>query len=357
MKPEIIDEIRRDGLEFMGCYRGTNQICYFLAGRVENKDYGDKEGYRLDAWKASQGPNLLEHAATLLFFVSRSALATARTKERLAAQPDLLKQLAIAHIKRMLDDGTNHREIVLTSDASDTEFDINDPSGDPLIAQRRLRDEVVRDLAVRHARGERTIRYESLRDRLCANEDWIQRAVRLLGKQNLVTGLSDGNLRLTDDGHLAAEDIVPLAPSAPIPAVGKDKPMDCFVSYAGEDRDTVKALVGALTERSVQVWWDKGQITLGDRLSQKIEEGLRLSRYGIVIISRHFVDKHWPDAELRALHARAMRSGQKVILPVLIGMKHDEFSTTYPLLADLVTTAFNGNIGVLAEEIVRAIRN
>jgi hypothetical protein len=94
---------------------------------------------------------------------------------------------------------------------------------------------------------------------------------------------------------------------------------------------------------------------LGDKLSLKIEEGLSRSRYGIVIISRHFIVKNWPQAELRALHARAIRSGKKVILPVLVGMTHAEFGETYPLLDDLVTTHFADDINALAAEITRAI--
>jgi len=39
---------------------------------------------------------------------------------------------------------------------------------------------------------------------------------------------------------------------------------DCFVSYAREDREMVKLLIGALAQREIKVWWDKGQITMGD---------------------------------------------------------------------------------------------
>lgn len=359
MKPEVIQKVRQAGLEFLGCYRAANGTCYFLACRAENKDYGDKEGYRFDAWEEAAG-GLLDHSATLMFFASRSALSTAKVQRLIETQPDLLKRLGLARLKRMLDAGTEHLEITLSTYSTESEFEVNDPSGDPLIAQRRLRDEIIRDLAVRHANGEKTIRYEVIRDRLCFDEDWIQRAFRLLGKQNLVEGLSNGNLRLTDDGHLAAENVVSVSPVSigieTFPIALTEKPMDCFVSYAGEDREIVKRLVNALTERSVQVWWDKGQITLGDRLSQKIEEGLRLSRYGLVMISHHFLEKNWPQTELRALHARAVRSGQKVILPVLIGLDHVKFGNIYPLLDDLVTTEFSGDIEALADEIVRAVK-
>jgi hypothetical protein len=131
---------------------------------------------------------------------------------------------------------------------------------------------------------------------------------------------------------------------------------DCFVSYAGEDRDLVVALVDALQRMKIKIWWDKGQIRLGDRLSQKIDEGLSLSRYGLVIVSDFFVAKRWTEAELRALAYRAVNSGHKVILPVLVDRDHERFASTYPLLADIVSTTYRGDPEVLAAEVAQAIK-
>lgn len=129
----------------------------------------------------------------------------------------------------------------------------------------------------------------------------------------------------------------------------------CFVSYASEDRDFVQQLVGALSARKISVWWDRGQITLGDRLSVKIDEGLSQSRYGLVIVSSSFVKKQWTNAEIRSLLNRAVGRGQKVILPVLVGMSHSQFADTYPLLADIVSTTYSGDIDELVVEIMQAI--
>ncbi len=343
----------------MGCYRSTHGECYFVGGRVENKDYGDKEGYRLDAWKEAPGRHRLVHAATLFFFVSRSALATARIRQLLDAEPTLLKQLALGRIKRMLDTGNMKNEILLTTESPETDFEIDDPSGDPLIGQQNLRAEILRELALRHSKGEKAIRYEIVRDQLCATDDWIQRALRLLDAQKFISGTFDGNLRLTDEGYLAAENVLPptsKASAVTSPVNSLEKPMDCFLSYAGEDRDIAIKLVNALTSRGIQVWWDRGQITLGDRLTQRINEGLRLSRYGLIMVSSYFIAKDWPQSELAALHTIAMTRGGKVILPVLIGLKHTKFAETYPLLADLVSTEFSGDIDTLADEIIRAIK-
>lgn len=147
--------------------------------------------------------------------------------------------------------------------------------------------------------------------------------------------------------------------SVSIPQPPPDAPeggYQCFISYAGEDRPLVKQLVNALVEKNIRVWWDKGQIRLGDKLTLKIDEGLASSKHGLIVVSRSFVAKQWPQAELRALAHRAVEGSSRAILPVLVGMDHDQFSRTYPLLADIVSTTYTGDIQALVSEIVDAIR-
>jgi hypothetical protein len=181
-----------------------------------------------------------------------------------------------------------------------------------------------------------------------ARQDITARQQKLSTTENLLAGL---NIPLKNK---AAS--VPSKTPAPHREARAREQYDCFVSYAGEDRALVLTLVGALQGMGVRVWWDKGQITLGDKLSQKIDEGLRLSQYGLVIISDAFIAKRWPEAELRALAHRAINSGSKVLLPVLVGMEHSGFASAYPLLADIVSTTYRGDPEALATEVMEAIR-
>ena len=71
---------------------------------------------------------------------------------------------------------------------------------------------------------------------------------------------------------------------------------DVFISHASEDKETVaRPLAEALARRGVKVWFDAEQLTLGDSLRRSIDQGLAQSRYGIVILSRRFFAKEWPD--------------------------------------------------------------
>src|SRR5262249_47919440 len=76
---------------------------------------------------------------------------------------------------------------------------------------------------------------------------------------------------------------------------------DVFISHASEDKvEIARPLAEALTKKGLTVWFDEYELTLGDRLRRKIEEGLRVSRYGVTILSENFFRKKWPQEELDA---------------------------------------------------------
>jgi hypothetical protein len=181
------------------------------------------------------------------------------------------------------------------------------------------------------------------------------RRQQLQSTENILTGLNIPLRRASDVASPPAPVTSRRSSARGAGAVRPKSQYDCFISYAGEDRPLVKEIVGALEGASIKVWWDKGQIRLGDRLTQKIDEGLRQSRYGLIIVSPAFTGKRWPESELRALAHRTIRSGHRVILPVLVDMEHDHFAATYPLLADIVSTTFRGDLNALVSEITAAM--
>src|SRR6185437_4804650 len=310
MKEKHIDEIKRSsGVEFLGCHRSSDGKCYYLSGTSISADYGDNLGF--DAFGFREGRDGdLERGPRLRFRVSRSAAASSDLASLIGEQSAYLKRAAVAHLKAMLDRGEvdGARDIQLRSHDDASAFAL--PSAaDPIVEQARVRDEVIRRLAYLHHEGTQTVTLPVLLDGMCTEVEWVHRALRNHAENGFVTGVERGYVTLTDKGHLEAERATTRAPQAtPInsPAPPATRKYDCFVSYAGEDREMVRKLVAMLRTRSLGVWWDKGEITLGDKLTKKIEEGLGRSRYGLVIVSENFIDKHWPEAEIRALASRAI---------------------------------------------------
>ena len=97
---------------------------------------------------------------------------------------------------------------------------------------------------------------------------------------------------------------------SPLTEISRNKQhWDAFVSYAWEDKETfVRPLVQALGRLGVSLWYDEVSLKLGDSLSGSIDRGIAKSRYGIVVVSPAFLEKNWPEAELRALISPLIKS-------------------------------------------------
>ena len=75
-----------------------------------------------------------------------------------------------------------------------------------------------------------------------------------------------------------------------------DKKYDIFISHASEDKDAiVRPLVTILERLSVRVWYDEFSLQLGDSLTASIDKGLQESKYGLVVLSKAFLSKRWPE--------------------------------------------------------------
>lgn len=114
---------------------------------------------------------------------------------------------------------------------------------------------------------------------------------------------------------------------------GLEKHWDVFISHASEDKDGfVRPLAIALERSGLTVWYDETTLKIGDRLREAIDSGLARSRYGVVVLSKHFIAKQWPREELEGLTSKEV-GGVKVILPVWHNISADEVREYSPTLA------------------------
>ncbi len=114
---------------------------------------------------------------------------------------------------------------------------------------------------------------------------------------------------------------------------------DAFICHAGEDKEQVaRPLAEALEHMGFSVWYDEFELRLGDSLRKSIDKGLVNSRYGIVVLSKPFFAKNWPQYELHGLIAREI-SGHKVVLPIWHDIEKEDILTYSPTLADKVAVS------------------
>lgn len=108
---------------------------------------------------------------------------------------------------------------------------------------------------------------------------------------------------------------------------------DVFLSHANGDKaEYVEPLATALDQVRVSYWLDAQQISWGDSLVNRINDGLRKSRYGIVCLSQRFLDRPWPENELGTLLTLQNRDGRKRVLPLILNSA-DIVLSHYPILA------------------------
>lgn len=132
---------------------------------------------------------------------------------------------------------------------------------------------------------------------------------------------------------------------------------DVFISHASEDKDeVVRPLAEALRAGGLDVWYDEFTLKIGDSLRRKIDEGLRNSRFGVVVLSQAFFGKGWPEYELDGLVSRSV-SGEQVLLPVWHNVSKRQVMEYSSSLADkLARSTSTHTVEDIAAEIIEVIK-
>jgi hypothetical protein len=130
---------------------------------------------------------------------------------------------------------------------------------------------------------------------------------------------------------------------------------DAFICHASEDKKGfVEPLARALRDHGLKVWYDKFVLKVGDSLREKIDEGLRASRYGIVVMSRAFFLERWPKNERDGLVAKEV-NGRKVILPVWHGVTKDGVHNFSPILSGRIAADSKDGIETVVQQLLDAM--
>ncbi|MGD1103761.1 MAG: toll/interleukin-1 receptor domain-containing protein [Terriglobia bacterium] len=149
----------------------------------------------------------------------------------------------------------------------------------------------------------------------------------------------------------------PVLPANPHRDRDKKKRWDVFISYASEDKEEIaRPLAETLRKMGYEVWFDEFSLKLGDSLRRSIDRGLAESRYGVVILSKHFFAKHWPNQELNGL-AAIEGEGEEVILPVWHGVAHADVVAYSPPLSDKKAVSTKKGIVCVIEEIAAILNH
>lgn len=136
-----------------------------------------------------------------------------------------------------------------------------------------------------------------------------------------------------------------------------DKKYDIFISHASEDKDAIVRPLATILERlSVRVWYDEFSLQLGDSLTASIDKGLQESKYGLVVLSKAFLSKRWPEYEYRSLMTREI-DGERVILPLWYDVTKEDVKNFSLYLADIKALSISSrNHGMVIPAILKVVR-
>lgn len=146
-------------------------------------------------------------------------------------------------------------------------------------------------------------------------------------------------------------------PVEPVGDVLGGQTWDVFISHASEDKPTVaRPLRDALTALGVTVWLDEAQMRIGHSLRRKIDEGIRASRFGVVVLSDSFFAKGWTNHELDGLVTRTV-AGEQSLLPIWHDLSAADVLAYSPSLADKVAmNTANHSIEAIAKQIADVVK-
>lgn len=138
----------------------------------------------------------------------------------------------------------------------------------------------------------------------------------------------------------------------------KRKKPDVFICHDSRDKEVfVRPLYNALTKRLIKVWYDEFSLKIGDSLVNKIDEGLKSCKYGIVVISKYFLNrKKMSNREWRSLVTREIDEEKNIILPIWLDVSKNEVAKYSLDLADKYALNASEGIDIIADKITGIVK-
>jgi hypothetical protein len=103
---------------------------------------------------------------------------------------------------------------------------------------------------------------------------------------------------------------------------------DAYIIHASEDKEEVAIpLRNKLVDYRLKVWLDDN-LEIGSSIRTQLDNGLKQSKFGIVILSKALFNSHWGKAEIDALLAQ-----NKPVLPVCHKVTQEEVASFSPIIA------------------------
>uniref|UniRef100_UPI004055A306 toll/interleukin-1 receptor domain-containing protein n=1 Tax=Candidatus Electronema sp. TaxID=2698783 RepID=UPI004055A306 len=131
---------------------------------------------------------------------------------------------------------------------------------------------------------------------------------------------------------------------------------DAFISYAVEDNDFAAKIAHTLQANGLSVWFAPLNLTVGDKLLDSIEKGLKNSRSGILVLTKQYLNKKWTSHEMDILIRQHVESG-KLILPIWLGVDKKQIEERHITLSGIIGISETKDFSFVVSKLVKALSN
>jgi hypothetical protein len=129
---------------------------------------------------------------------------------------------------------------------------------------------------------------------------------------------------------------------------------DVFISYATEDNDFASDVAYGLKVNGISVWWAPLSLKVGNKLLDSVEQGIRESRQGILVLSAHYLAKDWTSYEMDVLLREHIETG-KTLLPIWLGVTKAEVEAWHAGLGGIVAITETRSIKDVISKLIGAL--
>lgn len=130
-----------------------------------------------------------------------------------------------------------------------------------------------------------------------------------------------------------------------------------FISHDSRDKEKIaRNIASGLRSRKQSIWYDEYSLKPGDSLRESIEDGLKDSKYCILILTPNFLTKGgWVKREYDSIFTRELIEDKKVIIPVWHNVTAKDIYAFSPILADRVAVMWREDDDTVFDELLRAL--
>jgi TIR domain len=127
-----------------------------------------------------------------------------------------------------------------------------------------------------------------------------------------------------------------------------------YLAHASEDKPFVRELAEALHRLGWTTWLDEAELIVGRSLRRQLDDGLRSSRFGVVVLSHQFFAKRWPQDELDAVFGLDSDEEPR-LLPVWLNLDEADVRNYSPIIASRFAVVSNGDANRAAETLAQSM--